>query len=73
LAWEALRTSGLSVLRGEITMAEVQLGIPEALGLTSEQVDQLAEKLRNELVSMLRGPQSESTEAIQVKSKTEVV
>jgi hypothetical protein len=54
-------------------MAEVQLGIPAALGLTSEQVDQLAEKLRNELVSMLRGPQAEASTTIQVKSKTEVV
>jgi hypothetical protein len=54
-------------------MAEVQLSIPAALGLTSEQIDQLTEKLRNELVGMLYGPQAEASQTIQVSPKTEVV
>jgi hypothetical protein len=54
-------------------MAEIELGIPAELGLTSEQVDQLAERLRNEIVSMLRGPRAEAIETIRVKAKSQVV
>jgi hypothetical protein len=54
-------------------MSEIELGIPDELGLTSEQVDQLAESLRNEIVSMLRGPQAEAIETIRVRPKNQVV
>jgi hypothetical protein len=57
--------------------AEIELRIPADLGLSAEQVQQLADKFQNELVQVVRGTQAqesaEETPSLSPKAKSQIV